>query len=56
MKLKHIVVYENSFDEFNIAHCLTKVTVMAPLGNFSPFNTIQTVKSSLSAMAQVRKL
>ena len=56
MKLYHKVVYENSSDEFDIGHCRIKVKVMARLWNFSPFTTIQTVKSYISALAQVREL
>ena len=52
LKLEHIVVYENSSDEFDIGHCVIKVKVT----NFSPFTTIQTVKSYISALAHVRKL
>ena len=29
LKLEHIVVYENSTDEFDIGHCPIKVKVMA---------------------------
>ena len=29
LKVKNIVVYENSSDEFDIGHCLIKVKVMA---------------------------
>ena len=29
LKLEHIVVYENSSDEFDIGHCPIKVKVMA---------------------------
>ena len=29
LKLEHIVVYENSWDEFYIGHCPIKVKVMA---------------------------
>ena len=29
LKLEHIVVYENSSDEFDIGHCLIKVKVKA---------------------------
>ena len=29
LKLEHIVVYENSSDEFDIGHCLIKVKVTA---------------------------
>ena len=43
LKLEHIVVYENSLDEFDIGHCRIKVKV--------PFTTIQTVKSYISALA-----
>ena len=56
LKLEHIVVYENSSDEFDIGHCPIKVKVTAWLWTFSPFTTIQTVRSYISALAQVRKL
>ena len=55
LKLEHFVVYENSSDEFDIGHCLIKVGHCLTL-NFSPFTTIQTVKSYISALAHVRKL
>ena len=42
LKLEHIVVCENSSDEFDIGH--------------SPFAAIKTVKSYISALAHVRKL
>ena len=29
LKLEHVVVYENSSDEFDIGHCPIKVKVMA---------------------------
>ena len=29
LKLEHVVVFENSSDEFDIGHCLIKVKVMA---------------------------
>ena len=29
LKLEHVIVYENSSDEFDIGHCLIKVKVMA---------------------------
>ena len=50
MKLEHIVAYENSSDEFNQGqgHGVTL--------KFSPFTTIQTVMSFISALAHVRKL
>ena len=56
VKLEHIVVYENSSDEFDIGHCLIKVKVTASLRNFSPFTTIQTVKAYISVLAHVTKL
>ena len=31
LKLEHIVVYENSLDEFDIGHCPIKVNVTAGL-------------------------
>ena len=31
LKLEHIVVYENSLDEFGIGHCLIKVKVISQL-------------------------
>ena len=43
MKFKYIVVNENNSDKFDIGHCQTKV--MVTVGNFSPFNTIQTIRS-----------
>ena len=48
LKLEHIVVYENSSDEFDIGHCPIKVKVN--------LTTIQTVKAHISALAHVRKL
>ena len=51
LKLEHIVVYQNSSDEFDIGHCPIKGQ-----GHFSPFTTIQTVKAYISALAHVRKL
>ena len=51
MKLKYIVVYEYGSDEFDIGlHRIKfKVTV-------SPFATIQTVRSYISTLVQVRSL
>ena len=49
LKLEHIVVYDNSSDEFDIGHCPIKVKVTA-------FTTIQTVKAHILALAHVRKL
>ena len=45
MKLEYIVVYENSSDEFNIEDHLIKVNFTVGLQKFSPFTTIQTVRS-----------
>ena len=56
LKLEHIVVYENSSDQFNIRHCPIKIKVTDDFENFSHFTTIQTVKSFISALAHVRKL
>ena len=54
MKLEYIVVYEYSSDEFDIKHCRIKVTVGDQ--KFSPFTTIQTVRSYNSTLVQDRKL
>ena len=56
MKLEYIVVYENSSDEFIIEHCQIKVKVTVGAQNFSPFTTIQTVRSYNSTLVQDRKL
>ena len=56
LKLEGIVVYENSLDEFDIGHCPIKVKFTAGLRIFSPFTTMHTVKSYISALAHVRKL
>ena len=45
MKLKYLVVYENISDKFDVGHCRAKVNVTARLRNFSPFTTIQTIRS-----------
>ena len=52
-KLKYIVVYENSSDEFDIELHLIKVQVTVGLQKFS---TIQTVRSYNSTLVQARKL
>ena len=54
LKLEHVVLYENNSEEFDTGHYLIKVKVM--VRNFSPFTTIQNVKSYISALAHVRKL
>ena len=56
MKLEYIVVYENISDKFDIGHCRTKVKVTARLRNFSPFTTIQTVRSHNSTLVQAGRL
>ena len=52
MKLEYIVVYENISDKFDIGHSQTKVKVIVGLQNFSPFTTIQTVRSHDSTLVQ----
>ena len=44
-KLEYIVVYENSSDEFDIELRRTKVKVNIGVQTFSPFTTMQTVRS-----------
>ena len=56
MKLEYIVVYENSSDEFDIEHHRIKVKVTVGLQKFSPFTTIQTVRSYNSTLVQARKV
>ena len=56
MKLEHFVVSENILYKFDIGHCRTKVKVMARLKNFSPFTSIQTIRSHNSTLVQARKL
>ena len=55
-KLEYIVVYENSSDEFDIEPCRIKVKVILGVQKFSPFTTIQTVRSYSSTLVQVRNL
>ena len=55
MKLEYIVVYKNISDKFDNEHCRTKVKVTVGLGNFSPFTTIQIIKSNNSTLVQARK-
>ena len=43
--MEYIEVYENSSDEFNIEHHWIKVMVTVGLQTFSPFTTLQTVRS-----------
>ena len=56
MKLEYIVVYKNSSDEFDIEHCQIKAKVTIDLQKFSPFTTIQTIRSYNSTLVQDRKL
>ena len=55
-KLEYIVVYENSSDEFYIELRRIKVKVTVGLQKFSPFTTIQTVRSYSSTLVQARNL
>ena len=56
MKLEYFVVYEKSLEEFDIEHCHIKVKVTVGLEKFSPFTTIQTVRSYSLTLVQARKL
>ena len=56
MKLKYIVVYENSSDKLDIELCRIKVTVTVGVQKFFPFTTIQTVRSFTSTLVQARNL
>ena len=54
-KSEYIVVYEKSSDEFDIELHRIKVTV--GIQKFSPFTTIQTVRSyNISTLVQARNL
>ena len=55
MKLEYTVVYENSLDECNIEHCWIKVKVTVGVQKFSPFTTIQIVRSYNFTLVQERK-
>ena len=55
-KLEYIVVYENSSDEFDIELHRIKVKVTIGVQKFSPFTTIQTVRSYSSTLVQARNL
>ena len=55
MKLEYVVAYENSLDEFDIEIHPIKVKVTVGLQKFSPFTTIQTVRSYYSTLVQDRK-
>ena len=55
-KSEYIVVYENSSDEFDIELHRIKVKVTVGVQKFSPFTTIQTVRSYSSSLVQARNL
>ena len=55
-KSEYIVVYENSSDEFDIELHRIKVKVTVGIQKFSPFTTIQTVRSYSSTLVQARNL
>ena len=55
-KSEYIVVYANSSDEFDIELRWIKVKVTVDVQKFSPFTTIQTVRSYSSTLVQARKL
>ena len=56
MKLEYIVVHENSSDEFDIELHRVKVNVTVGVLKFSPFTTIQTVRSYGSTLVQAWNL
>ena len=56
MKLEYTIVYENSSDEFDVEHGWIKVKVTIGFQKFSPFTTIQIVRSYNSTLVQTRKL
>ena len=55
-KSEYIVVYENSSDEFDIELHRIKVKVTVGIKKFSPFTTIQIVRSYSSTLVQARNL
>ena len=55
-KSEYIVVYENSSDELDIELHRIKVKVTVGVQKFSPFTTIQTVRSYSSTLVQARNL
>ena len=55
-KSEYIVVYESSSDEFVIELCRIKVKVTVGVQKFSPFTTIQTIRSYSSTLVQARNL
>ena len=55
-KLEYTVVYENSSEEFDIELRRIKVKVTVGGQKFSPFTTIQTVRSYSSTLVQAKNL
>ena len=55
-KSEYFVAYENSSDEFDIELHRIKVKVTVGVQKFSPFTTIQTVRSYSSTLVQARNL
>ena len=55
-KSEYSVVYENSSDEFDIELHRIKVKVTVGVQKFSPFTTIQTVRSYSSTLVQAGNL
>ena len=55
-KSEYIVVYENSSDKFDIELHRIKVKVTVGVKKFSPFTTIQTVRSYSSTLVQANNL
>ena len=55
-KLEYIVEYENSSDEFDIELHRSKFKVTVGVQKFSPFTTIQTVRSYSSTLVQATNL
>ena len=55
-KSEYIEVYENSSDEFDIELHWIKIKVTVGVQKFSPFTTIQTVRSYSSTLVQARNL
>ena len=51
-----IVVYENRSDEFDLELHRIKVKVTVGIQKFSPFTTIQTVRSYSSVLVQARNI
>ena len=52
--MEYIVIYENSFNEFDIELRQIKVKLTVGFQKFSTFTTIQTVRSYSSTLVQAR--